>query len=226
MAPSSSRARNLVMKIAERSSLKILPSPNTTYQYGKSHCGDKTILLLSYLHNGISYTGKTTSLYWIRPQVPHTCVTVLTGDPLHSRALAHSRAPLFTQPCTHCSHSRAPGEQWVRLCVFTLQGCVQAAWLCRGSPVVLGHHWFSKWLVTCLYMFLLENFAPKELTPCHSLVFPSWSIKVTFLSPGVATCNTETAQVCKVIQCRTVITWLFFFQIQILYCINSYTLRS
>ena len=58
-----------------------------------------------------------------------------TGDPLHSRALAHSRAPLFTQPCPHCSHSRAPGEQWARLCVFTLQGCVQAARLCRGSPV-------------------------------------------------------------------------------------------
>ena len=58
-----------------------------------------------------------------------------TGDPLHSRAHAHSRAPLFTQPCPHCSHSRAPGEQWARLCVFTLQGCVQASRLCRGSPV-------------------------------------------------------------------------------------------
>ena len=45
--------------------------------------------------------------------------------------------PLFTQPCPHCSHSRAPGEQWARLCVFTLQGCVQAARLCRGSPVEL-----------------------------------------------------------------------------------------
>ena len=58
-----------------------------------------------------------------------------TGNPLHSRALAHSRAPLFTQPCPHCSHSRAPREQWARLCVFTLQGCVQAARLCRGSHV-------------------------------------------------------------------------------------------
>ena len=59
----------------------------------------------------------------------------VTGDPLHSRALAHSCAQLFTQPCPHCSHSRALGEQWARLCVFTLQGCVQAARLCRGSPV-------------------------------------------------------------------------------------------
>ena len=64
----------------------------------------------------------------------------VTGDPLHSRALAHSRAPLFTQPCTHCSHSRAPREQWARLCVFTLQGCVQAARLCRGSPVNVPRH--------------------------------------------------------------------------------------
>ena len=36
----------------------------SSYQYRKSHCGDKTILRPSYLHNGISYTGKT-SLYWI-----------------------------------------------------------------------------------------------------------------------------------------------------------------
>ena len=64
-------------------------------------------------------------------------IMIITGDPLHSRAIAHSRAPLFTQPCPHCSHSRAPGEQWARLCVFTLQGCVQAARLCRGSPVIM-----------------------------------------------------------------------------------------
>ena len=40
-----------------------------SYQYRKSHCGDKTILRPSYLHNGISYTGKMTSLYWIRAQL-------------------------------------------------------------------------------------------------------------------------------------------------------------
>ena len=40
----------------------------TSYQYRKFHCGDKTILRPSYLHNGISYTGKMTSLYWIGAQ--------------------------------------------------------------------------------------------------------------------------------------------------------------
>ena len=38
-------------------------------QYRKYHYGDKTILWPSYLHNGISYTGKITSLYWIKAQV-------------------------------------------------------------------------------------------------------------------------------------------------------------
>ena len=33
-------------------------------QDGKSHCGDKTILWSSYLHNGISHTGELASLYW------------------------------------------------------------------------------------------------------------------------------------------------------------------
>ena len=40
----------------------------SSYQYKKSHCGDKTILRPSYLHNGIYYTGKMTYLYWIRAQ--------------------------------------------------------------------------------------------------------------------------------------------------------------
>ena len=37
----------------------------SSYQYRKSHCGDKTVVRSSYLHSGISYTGKMSSLYWI-----------------------------------------------------------------------------------------------------------------------------------------------------------------
>ena len=40
----------------------------TSYQYGKSRCGDKTILRPSYLHNGISCTGMMSTLYWISHQ--------------------------------------------------------------------------------------------------------------------------------------------------------------
>ena len=39
-----------------------------SYQYRKSYCGDETVVRSSYLHNGISYIGKMTSLYWIRAQ--------------------------------------------------------------------------------------------------------------------------------------------------------------
>ena len=39
-----------------------------SYQYRKCHRGDKTVVRSSYLQNGISYTGKMTSLYWIRAQ--------------------------------------------------------------------------------------------------------------------------------------------------------------
>ena len=38
----------------------------SSYQHSKSHCGDKTVVRSSYLHKGISYTGKMSSLYWIR----------------------------------------------------------------------------------------------------------------------------------------------------------------
>ena len=42
----------------------------TSYQYRKYHCGDKTVVRSSYLHNEFFYTGKMISLYWIRALVP------------------------------------------------------------------------------------------------------------------------------------------------------------
>ena len=65
----------------------------SSYQYRKSHCGDKTVVRSSYLHNGISYTGKMTSLYWFSPRVAclslfhcswmsehRTCICIGTTD--------------------------------------------------------------------------------------------------------------------------------------------------
>ena len=70
-------------------------------------------------------------------------MTVTTGDPLHSRALAHSRAPLLTQPCPHCWHSRAPivhtavpRENNEHGCVYL---CCRA--VCKLPGCVEGHPW-------------------------------------------------------------------------------------
>ena len=52
-----------------------------SYQYRKSHCGDKTILRRSYLHNGISYTGEVTSIYRIRALVTIRCPRVTIFSP-------------------------------------------------------------------------------------------------------------------------------------------------
>ena len=55
-----------------------------SYQYRKFHCGDKTVVTSvvtsSYLHCGISYAGKMTSLYWIRAQVINWTSTVLSSS--------------------------------------------------------------------------------------------------------------------------------------------------
>ena len=42
----------------------------SSYQYRKSHCRDKRVVISSYLQNGISYTGKMLFLNWIRDEVP------------------------------------------------------------------------------------------------------------------------------------------------------------
>ena len=61
-------ARIIHVKNCPHSMLKPGPWSNIKmpfYQYRKSHCGDKTVVRSSYLYNGISYTGKMASLYWI-----------------------------------------------------------------------------------------------------------------------------------------------------------------
>ena len=58
-----------------------------SYQYRNSHCGDKTIVRSSYLHNGISYTGNMTSLYWIRTLV--IWITLLPYGMTRKRSHCH-----------------------------------------------------------------------------------------------------------------------------------------
>ena len=62
-----------------------------SYQYRKSHCGDKTVIRSSYLHNGISYTSKTTSLYWIRARLTYR--QAQTGGQLPITARRRDKLP-------------------------------------------------------------------------------------------------------------------------------------
>ena len=52
----------------------------SSYRYRKSHCGDKTVVRSSYLHNGISYTGKMSSLYWIGAQISQGPMSKITAS--------------------------------------------------------------------------------------------------------------------------------------------------
>ena len=53
-----------------------------SYKYRKSHCWDKTVVRSSCLYNGISYTGKMASLYWIRA-TPKNILCHCSLSPLH-----------------------------------------------------------------------------------------------------------------------------------------------
>ena len=83
-------------------------------QYRKSNCGDKTILRPSYLHNGISYTGKTPSCHWIRA---HGLVSI---QDLHSTELNINKIVIRLTACR-------PGwwRQHYDLDVWHIEGLVQ-----------------------------------------------------------------------------------------------------
>ena len=77
----------------------------SSYQYRKYHCGDKTILRPSYLHNGISYTGKTTSLYWIGLKVSSGIACPLGGSPIQSAS-----GGIITVVLSGRYHIQLPGQ--------------------------------------------------------------------------------------------------------------------
>ena len=68
-----------------------------SYQYRKSHCGDKTVVRSSYLHNGISYTDKITLLYWIRALYTSTIFILIQPPGSHLGLTLFYRSP----PCTY-----------------------------------------------------------------------------------------------------------------------------
>ena len=85
----------------------------SSYQYRKSHCGDKTILRPSYLHNGISYTVKTTSSHWTRALMTYPA-TWLT----HCSLVHHTPSYPCTVPIMPC-YLTAPRHYLTQCCLIT-----------------------------------------------------------------------------------------------------------
>ena len=59
----------------------------SSYQYWKSYCGDKPVIRSSYLHNGISYTDKMTSLYWIKALTQLLITLLCQGQNINSNCV-------------------------------------------------------------------------------------------------------------------------------------------
>ena len=116
----------------------------SSYQYRKSHCGDKTFVRrTSYLHNGISYTGKMSSLYWIRAlEKPISEACAHGVDQLHFKK--HDLWNVMF-------NSLAPGKfKWnFRHAIFK-QIFVIDGWgisceidpICHWTSLMISQHWF------------------------------------------------------------------------------------
>ena len=118
----------------------------TSYQYRKSHCGDKTILRPSYLHNGISYTGKMSSLYWIRAQ-EEVWVDVITWKcfPRHWSFLRGIHWWFPSQRASDVESFSMPCRRNGALCKVL---CHSSRFICRAIWELLegGHHVCVNWM--------------------------------------------------------------------------------
>ena len=92
-----------------------------SYQYGKSHCGDKTILRPSYLHNRISYTGEKASLYWNRTQWDSPITTLanlfivhMNEDGSYCQVSSHQNFQLTISE-SHLDHPSSTVMKWFTL---------------------------------------------------------------------------------------------------------------
>ena len=96
-------------------------------RYRKSHCGDKTILRPSDLHNGIPSTGTIASLYWIRALILSVYIEAV---------LTLSITRLFPVYVDNYAH----GSRLIALCCEFIQVVLP----CHLGVTSL--HWLPQWL--------------------------------------------------------------------------------
>ena len=101
-----------------------------SYQYRNSHCGDKMILRLSNLHNGIFFTGRMT--FFIIPPAKRSCWGVYIGFipsvPPSVYPSVRLCVPPSCIPCPLCSSGWIHFNLYIlssifRRCVSSIVGC-------------------------------------------------------------------------------------------------------
>ena len=164
-----------------------------SYQYGKSYCGDKTVVRSSYLHNGIK-TGKTVSLYWIgallesghvylrntHGSTGHLIMTTLNYVVMYLKILSgRTLPPISTIVLPLWSRKLAPTwtpRWWVpqpcKLPIITLQSA--STFLCRLRLDMLVDDCIAYvWVLICMRIwelyFLYDCFNTKQIHPMISL---------------------------------------------------------
>ena len=160
----------------------------------------------SYLHNGISYTGKMTSLYWIRTQVAYIeCPNFMT---ITSVTISSNREPMMTSSNGNILRFTGPlwGEstsgrwiplkgQWWRALMFlwsarelTVEQTIETPVI--GNAIAL--------IMTPLLCSLSSPQLYHSSTSCQSdewphakTTFPPWQQSIVFFRPGLKPVMTE-----------------------------------
>ena len=108
----------------------------SSYQYRKSHCGDKTVVRPSYLHNGISYTGKMASF--------------IESAPRCWQDLAMKKQITLIQSWTASPLMKALAQCWHKSGLTTIlvgRHLTNSPWLGKTAHIWicnLNHHWFKQ----------------------------------------------------------------------------------
>ena len=158
----------------------LVPGPQfnikmTSCRYRKSHCGDKTVVRLSYLHNGISYTGKMTSLHWIGAlvfKIESLKIVKNTNDQSSNelQSLANMAGYLDCSPSNDCLKDSYFLFNWSPV-VLHIEGilpigpyrpCLSMA----GRALLVGYHWYMhQWIGSALVQIMV----------CHLFDAKLWS---------------------------------------------------
>ena len=122
----------------------------SSYQCRKSHCGDKTVVRSSYVHNGISYTGKMASLYWFSPKVSSLCaVSTMVTDVLAMQGVRASASLALTH-WGWVTHIR----QWPMPSLVQIMACRLLGTKPLSEPLLefgISHKW-CHWLAWRVYV--------------------------------------------------------------------------